>query len=135
MEQLIAHLIGDYILQTDHMADRKTKSFTVAYWHALVYAIPFFFITTYRYELGGFPIPGALTVIIFTHAVIDRWRLARYIVWAKNQMAPAAYRYPLSKAAWHGYQDGKPDWLAGWLYIIADNALHLLINYLALRWL
>lgn len=126
MEQLIAHLIGDYALQTDHMADRKTKSLGVALMHACSYTLPFLF-------LG--PSFLALCAIIVTHAVIDRWRLARYIVWVKNQLAPQAYRYPLKKAAWHGYQDGKPDWLSGWLYILADNTLHLLINYAALRWL
>ena len=42
-EQLLAHLVGDYVLQTDHMAVRKTKSFAVACWHAFVYSIPFFF--------------------------------------------------------------------------------------------
>lgn len=126
MEQLLAHLFGDYILQTDHMADRKAKSIFVALWHACVYTLPFLLLTHSW---------AALAAIIGTHAVIDRYRLAKYVVWAKNQFAPAAYRYPLSRAAWHGYQDAKPDWLAGWLYILADNACHLLINYAALRWL
>lgn len=126
MEQLIAHLFGDYIIQTDHMADRKTKSFWVAFAHACTYSIPFI-------ALG--PSWAALAVIIITHALIDRFRLARFLIWGKNQIAPQAYRYPFSKAAWHGYQDGKPDWLSGWLYIIADNTLHLLFNYLALRYL
>ena len=136
-EQLLAHLVGDYVLQTDHMADRKTKSFAVAYWHALVYSLPFFLLAPLsRFEFAGVPVPSlALLVIITTHAIIDRWRLAKYVVWAKNQMAPAAYRYPFAKAAWHGYQDAKPDWLAGWLFILADNILHLLINYFSLRYL
>lgn len=125
-EQILAHLWGDYVLQTDHQADRKVKNLYVAFWHACVYALPFLFLTR-SYE--------PLLVIIGTHAVIDRYRLAKYMVWAKNQLAPAAYRYPLSKAAWHGYQEEKPVWLAGWLFIIADNCLHLVINYFALRYL
>lgn len=151
IEQILAHLVGDYVLQTDHMADRKTKSFAVAYWHGFVYSIPFWFFVPLtvgtatgfwlpngggHFNLGALPIPNlALFLIITTHAIIDRYRLARYVVWAKNQLAPAAYRYPFSKAAWHGYQDGKPEWLAGWLLIIADNTIHLLCNYLALRYL
>lgn len=126
MEQLIAHLFGDYVLQTDHMADRKTKSMYVALAHACSYALPFLFLD---------PSWVAVAAIILTHALIDRFRLARFLIWGKNQVAPQAYRYPFSKAMWHGYQDGKPDWLAGWLYIIADNALHLAINYFALRYL
>lgn len=126
-EQLLAHLVGDYVLQTDHMAARKTKSFAVACWHAFVYSIPFFFLLS---------VPSlALLVIVGTHAVIDRWRLAKYVVWATNQMAPAAYRYSFSKASWHGYTYDKPDWLAGWLLIIVDNIIHLVINYFALKYL
>lgn len=126
MEQLLAHLIGDYILQTDEMAAEKTKRLTAAIHHALVYALPFWFLD---------PSLPAMIVIMGTHALIDRYRVARYLVWAKNQLAVPKYRYPLSEAAWHGYKSDKPEWLAGWLLIIADNTLHLLINYMALRWL
>lgn len=123
---LIAHGTGDYLLQTDHMATEKTKSIVVALWHAVVYSLPFVLVTQS---------PAALAVICVTHALIDRYRVARYLVWAKNQLAPKAYRYPLSLAGWHGYKPDKPDWLAGWLLIIADNVLHLAINAAAVTWL
>jgi len=116
---LICHGTGDYLLQTDHMASEKTKSLLVAFWHAVVYSLPFLLVTRS---------PIALAVICITHALIDRYRLARYLVWAKNQIAPATYRYPWGEAAWHGYKKDKPDWLAGWLLILADNVLHLAIN-------
>lgn len=116
---LICHGIGDYVLQTDHMATEKTKSILVALWHAFVYTLPFLFITHS---------PEALAVICGTHALIDRFRLARYVVWAKNQLSPAKYRYAWKDAAWHGYKSDKPDWLAGWLLILADNVIHLAIN-------
>lgn len=124
--QLLAHLVGDYVIQTDWMAAEKTKRLGVAVVHALVYALPFLALTQS---------PVALTMIVGTHALIDRYRVARVVVWAKNQIAPASYRYPWSEAAWHGYRHSKPEWLAGWLLIIADNALHLTINAAALRWL
>lgn len=123
LEQLIAHLVGDYVLQTDWMASEKTKRLPVAFVHALVYAIPFLLLTQS---------PAALAVIVVTHALIDRYRVARAIVWAKNQLAPKSYRYPWASAGWHGYQSTKPEWLAGWLLILADNILHLVINALAL---
>jgi hypothetical protein len=34
-----------------------------------------------------------------------------------------------------GYPSETPVWLATWLLIIADNALHLAINFLALKYL
>lgn len=123
---LLCHGVGDYLLQTDHMASEKTKSFYVAQWHALTYTLPHLVVTQS---------PAALLVIWATHALIDHFRVARYLVWAKNQMAPAKYRYPLSDAAWHGYKADKPDWLAGWLLILADNSLHLAINAWAITYL
>jgi len=41
MEQLILHLTGDYLLQSDWMALNKIKSNRAAATHALVYSLPF----------------------------------------------------------------------------------------------
>lgn len=123
---LLCHGVGDYLLQTDHMASEKTKNFYVAQWHAFIYTLPHLVVTRS---------PMALLVIWATHAVIDHFRVARYLVWAKNQLGPAKYRYSLSEAGWHGYKADKPDWLAGWLLILADNILHLCINAAAITYL
>jgi hypothetical protein len=79
--------------------------------------------------------PAALAVILGTHAVIDRYRLARYLVWAKNQLAPRRHRAAWSQSSATGYPADTPPWLAVWLLIIADNTVHLLINAAAVRWL
>ena len=75
MEQLILHLFGDYITQTDWMATRKTKRTAVAVLHAAVYTLPFILLE---------PSMVALSVIFATHAAIDRYRVARFVVFAKN---------------------------------------------------
>lgn len=155
-DQLVCAIVGDYVLQSDWMAQRKTQSLIVALVHAAVYSLPFLFLTQN---------PVALAFIIVTHAVIDRWRLARYVCWAKNFLAPAAtstdeidlenrdicIRNPLMvgivplykrKPWWHrwedckatGYHKDSPLWLSVWLMIIADNAMHIILNGLALRW-
>lgn len=124
MEQLIAHLIGDYVLQSDWMATNKTSRSSVALVHAFIYTAPFLLITQSLV---------AILVICLTHAVIDRFRLARYIVWVKEWLSPDSPR-PLSECPL-GYSPEKPVWLATWLLIIADNTMHLAINYAALRWL
>lgn len=74
-DQLVAHAVGDYILQSDWMATRKTSSSVAAAAHAICYTLPFLLITQ---------APAALAVICGTHFVIDRWRLARFVVWLKN---------------------------------------------------
>lgn len=71
-DQLLAHIVGDYLLQSDWMAREKTRRSVAAAVHALVYSVPFLF-------LG--PSPLAWLAIAWTHFVIDCWRLARYLCW------------------------------------------------------
>jgi hypothetical protein len=123
MNTLLAHLVGDYIFQTHHQASEKTKRWGPAVAHAATYTAAYLPLTR------NFK---ALVVIGGSHVLIDRYRLARHIVWAKNQFAPEAYR-PEHTAT--GYPDDTPPWLSFWLLIAADNTLHLLINHIALkRW-
>lgn len=121
---LLAHLVGDYLIQSHWMAKEKTSRWGPAIVHGLTYAIPFVFVTTS---------PAALAVIAGTHVLIDRYRLARYLVWLRNQIAPKAARYRLTTA--HGGPKEQPDWLAYWLLFIADNVAHIIINLAAVWWL
>lgn len=123
---ILAHFIGDYLLQSDWMALEKTKHWWPAIAHALTYGIPFLIITR--------SIP-ALAVIVFSHAIIDHYRLARYIVWAKNMMAPKSYRDPWSDCSDTGYNKTRAPWMAVWLMIIADNTIHMIINTISVVWL
>lgn len=152
-DQLIAHAVGDYVLQSDWMANEKTKRSVAAGAHALAYSLPFLL-------LG--PSLAAWAVIVGTHFVIDRWRLARFIVYAKNFLAPPRslrthydetgvtaggvpqfvertevrrWWFPWKECDGTGYHQDRPVWLATWLLIITDNVLHVLINGLALRFL
>lgn len=141
-DQLVAHAIGDYILQSHYMATEKVRQHLAAAVHAVTYSVPFLFLTRSLV---------ALAVICGTHFVIDRWRLARYVIWIKNLVGSpppwrrstevmalsgrwrSAQRFPPLTAT--GYPRATPDFLAVWLFIIADNVLHVLTNGAALRWL
>ena len=74
-DQLVAHLVGDYILQSHWMATEKTKRSAAAAVHAICYTLPFLLLTQ---DLVS------LVVIAASHFAIDRWRLVRYLVWLKN---------------------------------------------------
>lgn len=124
MEQLLIHLWGDYITQTDWMANNKTKRNLAAFAHATVYTLPFLLLTQSL---------TALLVIGITHFYIDRYRLARYVIFAKNWITDRSLSWADCNAT--GYHKDAPAWLAIWLMIIADNTLHLTINYAAIRWL
>lgn len=121
MDQLLAHLVGDYVLQSHWMSTEKVKRWGPAFAHGASYALPFLALTRD---------PRRLAVIASTHVVIDRYRLAKHVVWLKNQVGPAETR-PGHTAT--GYGDEVPDFLKVWLLILADNTIHLLINRLALQ--
>ena len=124
MEQLILHLFGDYVTQTDWMAKNKINDIRVASVHALVYTLPFLFLTNSIY---------ALLIICITHIFIDRFRIARYIIFMRNKITNWALKWEDCNIT--GSHKSLPDWLAVWLMIICDNTLHLTINYLSLRFL
>ncbi len=114
MDQLICHLMGDYVLQTDWMARTKISSLSAAIVHALVYSLPFTLITGFSW---------ALLVIFATHVVIDRYRLASHIMRIKQW-------------SWRGQNPlPPPPEISTILLIVIDNTVHLTINYLSIKYL
>jgi hypothetical protein len=158
MNQLISHLIGDYILQSTWMALNKSKVSWICALHCFSYTVPFVFVTQ------SWP---ALGVIFATHFLIDRFGLARYLIWLKEGLRPGGL-YPWHWSSLSGYFDqekavewaklvhsggesdrleylmscyasisrdpnqNRPIWIRIWLLIITDNTLHLLCNFLAI---
>ena len=123
-DQLVAHVIGDYILQSEWMATQKSRRSLPALVHSLTYLIPFLFITRNPYTLA---------VIAGTHFVLDRWHLARHVAWIKNRPWPGSA--PWSECSKTGFHPDTAPWLAGWLVIIVDNVLHIVINGLAITYI
>lgn len=124
MEQLLAHLVGDYILQTSHMAEQKIKHIGVAAYHAFIYSLPFLLITQS---------PAALAVIFGTHTIIDRYRLAAYVARFKNMAGDVKHWQDYT--TYTGYKEETPNWLSVWLVIVTDNTIHLLVNFFAIKYL
>jgi hypothetical protein len=125
-DQLAIHVLGDYVLQSHWCATEKTKRSIAAAIHVVLYALPFLLLTRS---------PSALAFIAGTHFAIDRWRLARLVVWAKNWLAPPGSNRRWSECQATGYGPDVPPWLAVWLLIIVDNLMHVALNAAAIRWL
>jgi hypothetical protein len=134
-DQLLCHLVGDYCLQSDWMAANKYNRKSVALIHAFFYTLPFFALTRS---------PAALAFIFVTHFVIDHYKLATYVSWVNNFLAPkwiqpegqpARRNYAWADCKATGYSPERPVWLTVWLMIIVDNTMHLICNAAALRWL
>ena len=148
--QLVAHLVGDYVIQSDYEAAEKRKRSLPAAVHAVSYAIPFLLLTHAQ---------GPLAFIVITHFIIDRWGLARYVCWAKNFIGSpwtweqfrsflgwrpgvpfpldvwTVYRRPWSECVGTGYPADRPPFLAVWLMILCDNCIHICLNAVALEWI
>mgnify|MGYP001582537638 CR=1 FL=1 len=125
-----AHLVGDYFLQSSWMALRKTHSSWAAGVHAATYGIPFLIFS---------PTLAAWSFIVVTHFFIDRFQLAKYLVYAQSYLGPASWRRPWADCRVTGHLreelGGPPMWMARWLYIIVDNSAHLALNFVALAYI
>ena len=94
MEQLLLHLIGDYILQNEWMSSKKEKNTLLGYLacviHCILYSLLFLLLhITF----------GAWLVIFLSHFLIDKYNLSIFWIrlvnwsWSKNNF---------------GYGDEKP---------------------------
>lgn len=135
MIQLILHGIGDYFLQTDWQALNKKKSGWLGFWaclkHCITYSLPFLFIGSWQ----------AVSVIFITHFIIDRTNLVAYALAIKNNIHKekpqpderwGINNYDISN---FGFGLERPFAISIWLYIICDNLLHIICNYIALKYL
>lgn len=124
MKRLLAHLVGDYILQSHYEAVEKTSHWLPATTHAAKYTAAFLPLTRNK---------RALVTIGATHLILDRYRLAKHVNWLRNQPVPKAYRATNLDNA--GSPDEVPTGLAVALMFLTDNTIHMLINEWALdRW-
>lgn len=144
MEQLILHGIGDFWIQADKWALNKKKKGQYGFWccfiHCFTYSLPFLFIGSWL----------ATLVIFITHFIIDRTNIVAYLLAWKNgvyenkELNPPIYRgvkmipqyykrvYNISN---FGFGLERPFAISIWLYIICDNLLHIICNYVALTYL
>jgi len=142
MLQLILHGIGDYFVQTDKWALNKKKKGRFGLWccfiHCLTYSLPFLFIGSWL----------ATLVIFVTHFIIDRTNIVAYLLAIKNgvykvdRVVPnhkdymfPAYSMKQLDISNFGFGLERPFAISIWLYIICDNLLHIICNYLALTYL
>lgn len=97
MEQILVHILGDFLIQSDYMALNKSKRTIPCLIHVLIYTACFLLLTTSW---------KALAVIGVTHFILDRWPIIlRRIIWLKNHMSPFFRYVPFEKCQATGYYD------------------------------
>ena len=80
LDFIAAHMVGDYLLQTDAMARRKLYEWKIRMIHVSLYVLPFIFLTfTYRID------PGQqvtfLVLLWVTHFATDSRQWAHKAPW------------------------------------------------------
>jgi hypothetical protein len=142
LPQLLVHFWADYVFQSSWMALNKNKHYWPCIVHIIIYTSCFLSLTTSW---------KALLVIGGTHFLIDRFSLARFVIFGKEQILnPKDWRHDWLHSNTTGYYDRvrtmwaktaivedrpeqvRPYWMTIWLCIVVDNLFHLTINYLAL---
>jgi hypothetical protein len=121
MTQLLAHLFGDFVFQSDYLAQNKAKRSWPCFVHCLLYSLCFLplcwvsawtepsFTAVHPLSRSTILWPALYhhadirwlpwLVIFSTHFLIDRFRLARYVVWAKNFIGPWSRMETVGEAA------------------------------------
>jgi len=112
MEQLLLHLWGDYIIQSDWMANNK-KKLTVTgelacQLHCITYTLPFLLLTTNIL---------AIVLIYLTHYIMDRTKVLNLFMNSK----------------WKGNFGKAP--FAPWSIFLIDNIYHITCNFLILKYI
>src|SRR5690554_6782051 len=87
---LVAHLAGDFLLQTGWMAANKAKHWGALFVHVIVYTLCIFVIAWLGF--GGLSIAGIL-IIFVSHLLIDRRKLVE--LWVDHVM-----RAPKNQKNW-----------------------------------
>jgi hypothetical protein len=95
----LAHLLGDFILQTHWMATGKKRSSLICAVHVLTYLIPFLFIGLAWWQIA---------LIGIQHFAQDR---TNFVVWLMKVKGSAAFVDPP---------------FGPWSVIVMDNILHIL---------
>lgn len=123
MEQLLLHLLGDFIIQNDWMALNKKKKtpigFLACFIHSVTYSLPFLLITSW----------DAVIIIGSTHFIIDHTKIIDYIICFKNGRFNDIKTGDIPN---FGFHPDRPKFISVWIYIFVDNTFHLIINYLAI---
>lgn len=111
MGWVLAHFVGDYLLQTDWMGLNKKQSSWACLAHIVTYMIPFLFVGL---------LPWQLLAIAVQHYAQDR---SHFVEWFMKKTRPKFYAEPFYP----------------WSHVVVDNTLHFVwmaaMIYWVPRWL
>ncbi len=103
----MAHLLGDWIFQTEWQAENKKQKFHALLLHVIVYHVIVWIILYFGFGLPALPVLAVVAILAVLHAVLDGWPTVR---WIMKGLRITVERTP-----------------ERWLMIAVDQAIHLLL--------
>lgn len=104
---VLAHIIGDWLLQTEWQAENKRHDWGALLIHLALYHSVVAAVLVLGFKVTGLPLLWAVTFLVVTHAVLDRRSTLTWIM--------RALRLTVSRP---------PD---RWMTIAVDQSIHLLL--------
>jgi hypothetical protein len=108
---LVAHIIGDWILQTEWQAVNKANNWRALWTHVLTYHAVVLVVLLARFGHSDFRVYIVVAALVVTHAALDRNRL---VYWLMRVLRVAVIR-PRER----------------WLTVAFDQSIHLVLLALA----
>ena len=122
MEQLLCHLVGDYVLQSERMACNKSHNTRMCALHSVLYSLPFF---TIAHNFSQ------VFVIALSHFILDRFSLTKYFMKFRNIYIDCE----IDICELTGMRSDRLESIKWFVYIVTDNMFHLLCNFFVLKYL
>ncbi len=124
MLQLLCHLVGDYLLQTERMALNKSKDSLICITHCITYSLPFAYFLHLSY--------ASVLLIFSSHFILDRFSLAKFFCKFRNMYVDCIDEHKVCEIT--GLRSDRIESIKWLVYIVTDNTFHLLCNYLAIAY-
>jgi hypothetical protein len=104
---LMAHLLGDWLLQTEWQAQNKASNWRAMLSHVVVYHAIVFIVLYFGFQLRAAPTIAVVLVLSVLHAILDRKSVIESIM---KRLRITVHREP-----------------ERWLIIAVDQSVHLLL--------
>jgi len=130
-EMILGHLVGDYLLQNDMMAQTKSKN-TVLGW-IVCFMHCMFYTTSVCLMMKNYNLNWIIIVFI-SHFFIDKFSLANYWMNMMGKRTPYQW-YLMFEAGEDKPEDVIHASFSSIVYCVVDNTMHILLMYYGWRYL
>lgn len=104
---ILAHVLGDWLLQTEWQAENKQQNWRALLVHLVIYHAVVAAVLIWGFGFRGMPVVWTVAVLLITHALLDR---RATLLWIMKTLRLTVARSP-----------------ERWMRIAIDQALHVVL--------